>query len=473
MSAVNTMEPTPPTEGELDFARLPPIVEGGSWRAEWWIALGHLRSKKQEKFVSLNTMLAVVGVLMGVMTLNIVLSVMAGFEIDLRDKILGANAHIVVLRYSGNIDQPDKMVADVEAVPGVAAAAPFVYSELMIRSPWGSQGIILKGMDPIGTAKVTALVDDLKQGPEGEITTREQRVALLARMSQPFASVTPPGAPADPSAVPDPDANEPLPGILLGKELRRQLNVEVGDKVQIVDPLGGSVGLMGIPTPRVKSFRVAGVFDSGMYEYDTKWTYVANHDAQTFLNLGDTVTGLEVKVDDIDGVVDISKAIEAKVGYPQYTRHWKELNQALFQALALEKNVMGLILFLIVAVAALLIVTTLILMVITKGKEIAILKAMGASSGMILRIFVIEGSLIGLVGTVGGTVLGLAGCEFLSWYKFPLQTDVYFLSSLPVVVVPQNVVIIAVAAFVICFLATLYPAWRASSLDPVEGLRYE
>jgi lipoprotein-releasing system permease protein len=243
--------------------------------------------------------------------------------------------------------------------------------------------------------------------------------------------------------------------------------------VQIIDPLGGSPGLMGVPTPRVKQFRVAGIYSSGMFEYDTKWAYATNKDVQDFLKLGDAVTGIEVKVADIDDVERISADINEKVGYPYYTRHWKELNQALFKALELEKVVMGLILFLIVANAALLIITTLIMMVLTKGREIAILKAMGASNGSILRIFVIEGSAIGLVGTLTGTGLGLAGCRFLDWYGYPLETDVYFLSRLPVVVEWDNVVTIAVAAFVICFLATLYPAWRASSIDPVEGLRYE
>ena len=278
------------------------------------------------------------------------------------------------------------------------------------------------------------------------------------------------GAPTEP---PPADEAKPLPGILLGSELIGQLQVAPGDEVQVIDPLGGGTGLMGIPTPKVRRFRVAGVFDSGMYEYDTKWTYVNNAEAQDFLGIGSAVTGIEIRVSAIDDVETISEHIQAKLGYPYYARHWKELNKALFEALELEKVVMGLILFLIVGVAALLIVTTLIMTVITKGREIAILKAMGASSGTILRVFVIEGSLIGLVGTALGTALGLAGCYFLDWYGYPLETDVYFLSKLPVVIDSTNVVVIACAAVAICFVATLYPAWRAASLDPVEGLRYE
>ncbi len=472
-------EPAPPS---IDFDSLPPIpATGRPWAAEWSIAWAHLRSKKQEGFVSLVTILSIVGVIAGVATLNIVLSVMTGFELDLRDKILGANAHIVLLRNSGTVLEPAKRREEVLSVDGVEAASPFMYYELMIRSNWSSTGCILKGIDPDLTPAVTSLRRDLKQDCAGEIATDAGKDALFQAMKSPIAPPPPPPAPppkpGDPSSVGGPDFDppdaDPLPGILLGNELAKQLQVVPCDRVQIIDPLGGSIGPMGMPTPRVKQFRVAGIYSSGMFEYDTKWSYAANKDVQDFLKLGDAVTGLEIKVDDIDDVERISAEINDKVGFPYYTRHWKELNQALFKALELEKVVMGLILFLIVANAALLIITTLIMMVLTKGREIAILKAMGASNRSILRIFVIEGSAIGLVGTVAGTALGLAGCRFLDWYGYPLETDVYFLSRLPVVVEWDNVVIIAIAAFLTCFVATLYPAWRASSVDPVEGLRYE
>lgn len=450
----------------VDFDNMPPVEPGRrTFGAEWWLALAHLRSKKQEAFVSLVTALAIVGVVAGVMTLNMVIAVMAGFEADLRDKILGANAHVVVLKFNGGpVLDPVKLTEDVRAVDGVAAAAPFVYTEAIIRSNWKHTGIILKGIDPDHTGEVTSVRDDLRQGPTGELTTAYERALLFKAMHEKFPKL---GFEATDSGA------DPLPGILLGTELRKVLQVEPGDEVQVIDPLGGGTGMLGMPTPRVRRFRVAGVFDSGMYEYDTKWTYVANPAAQDFLQIGDAVTGIEIKVDDIDDVEAIGAAIEAKLGYPHYTRHWKELNQQLFAALELEKVVMGLILFLIVGVAALLIVTTLIMMVITKGREIAILKAMGATDGAILRIFVIEGSLIGIVGTALGTIFGLAGCKFLDWYGYPLETDVYFLSELPVVVTAENVVVIALGSLLICFAATLYPAWRAASLDPVEGLRYE
>jgi len=458
----------PPNEGQtggphvdIDFDALPPLPENGRpWKAEWWIATSHLRSKKQEAFVSLVTVLSILGVVAGVAVLNWVISVMTGFEVDLRDKILGTNAHIVVLAHGGKMDDQDELIPLVEKVDEVVAVAPFVYAETMIRSPFSTSGVVLKGVDPERTGDVTSLRDDLVYGPQGELTTDAERRGVFASLAAPIPA--PPG-----------DDGSPLPGILLGKELMTQLQVYPGDVVQIINPVGTGIGPMGMPVPQIRPFRVAGIFYSGMYEYDTKWTYVDNPDAQKFLKLGDAVTGLEIKVSDIDDVDRIAADIQTIAPYPHYTRHWKNLNQKLFEALAMEKWVMGLILSMIVVVAALLIVTTLIMLVITKHREIAILKAMGASKWSILRIFVMEGSLIGLVGTVLGTILGLIGCAVLEEYGYPLETDVYYLSELPVVVEPDNVVVIMVGALLLCFLATLYPAYKAASVDPVEGLRYE
>lgn len=495
----------------VDFDALPPLppAGGSSLRAEWWIAMRHLGmhvdwralallplwpllkiaqiasrrrdpgappEPEREPFLSLVATLAILGVVVGVATVNIVISVMTGFEVDLRDKILGANAHIVVLRYSGMVLEPEQVTAKVLAVDGVTAAAPFTYSEAMIRTPTSTTGIILKGLDPTRTGGVTAVRDDLAQGPEGLVATDEAREALFARMAEPCPAPPKPSVPLGPVGGPEgapPAEDAPLPCILLGRDLAEQLAVSPGGRVQVIDPLGGGTGLMGVPVPRVRAFRVLGIYDSGMYEYDTKWTYVHNRDAQAFLDVGEAVTGVELRVHDIDAVEDVASRIDLALLYPYYTRHWKELNRPLFEALELEKQVMGLILFLIVGVAALLIVTTLIMVVMTKGKEIAILKAMGASEMSILRIFVMEGATLGLVGTLAGTALGLAGCTFLDWYGYELKTDVYFVTRLPVVVEWQNVVSIAIAAFVVCFVATLYPAWRAAELDPVEGLRNE
>jgi lipoprotein-releasing system permease protein len=412
----------------------------------------------------------------GVAMLNWVISVMTGFEIDLRDKILGANAHVVVFRYGGNVQDVDEQLQKLDAVHGIVAAAPFVYTEMMIKSPWGQTGVVVKGVDPLRTADVTHLMPDLAQGYDPahhqvvkyEVGDERVRRDVLAHLGDLFAPLGVDNKPL-PVTLDDPE----LPGIVIGKELRETLQVQPGDVVQLINPLGGGPGPMGVPTPSVRSLRVAAVFDSGMFEYDTKWTYVTNAWVQDFLKSGPTATGIEIKVADIDAVGTIAHDVDQALGYPHYARHWKDLNSKLFVALALEKWVMGLLLQMVVVVAGLLIVSTLIMVVITKGREIAILKAMGGTRAMIMRIFMMEGAAIGGVGTVIGTLAGLGGCWILDRYKYPLETDVYYVDTLPVVVDPWAVVTIAVGAFAVTFLSTLYPAWRAGALDPVEALRYE
>lgn len=454
--------PTPPdleARPQLDVAALPTIEEGSPLAAEWWLASGHLRSTQDEAFLSVVTVISIVGVTVGVALLNCVLAVMTGFEKDLRDKILGANAHIVVMRFGGGMEATDELLSEIEGIEGVTHAAPFIYSEMMVRSRTGTSGIIFKGIDPHRTGGVTDVRDQLESSIQGQLTTDEAREALFLAMAEPF----PGGGPDD----------DPLPGLILGDELADDLLVVPGDKVQVINPLGSGSGLFGMPTPTVRSFRVAGTFHSGMYEYDTKWSYASIPHAQDFLKSGDVVTGVEVRVEEIDDVEEIAKNIDDALEYPNFTRHWRNLNQALFEALELEKVVMSLVLGMVIVVAGLLIVSNLYTLTITKRREIAILKAMGASSNSILRVFLMVGGVIGIVGTTAGTALGLLGCWILDAYEYPLETDVYYVSSLPVVVEWPNVMIIAVVAFVICFLSTLYPAWRAASVDPVDGLRYE
>ncbi len=428
------------------------------------IAWSHLRSRRQDAGVSLIAVLSVLGVTLGVQMLIIVLSVMAGFEVDLRDKILGSSAHMVVLSYEGPLADPAAVLPQVEASEGVIAASPFTFTEVMLRSSFATTGSILKGFDPVRTPRVTGVAEDLKLGPDGPFSGVDDRLALLTSLRHP------PRAMAQ-----DVGDTEDLPGIILGEGLADSLKVYPGDRVHVINPIGGGAGPMGMPIPQVKAFRVSGIFYTGMYEYDTKWSYVDNADAQQFMQLGTAVTGIEARVEEdrLYDVITLGDALEESLHYPIYVRNWLTMNASLFSAMKLEKYVMGLILAQIITVAAVGIVTNLVVMVVTRAREVSILKAMGASAWMIRLVFVIEGSIVGVVGTIIGTILGLGGCYVLDRYQFPLDTNVYYLDSLPVVVEWQSVVAVVIASLVICFLATLYPASRAVKLDPVEGLRYE
>ncbi len=415
------------------------------------IAISHLRSKRREAGVSGITLISILGVTIGVAALVVVLSVMAGFEVDLREKILGSNAHVVVLSYAGATEDYEALAETISQMDGVEGVHPFTYSEMMIKSPYGASGVIFKGISPGRVGEVLDLADNLEHGPAGEPATREDQQAILEALH----------------------SEDDDPGIIIGRELSEDLRVYVGDPVHIINPVGSTVGPMGTQVPDIARYRVRGIFYSGMYEYDTKWTYVDLRDAQQLLKLGDAATGVEVTVSDVYDVEAVADRIDEGLSYRYEVRHWKNLNRNLFDALKLEKVVMGLILSLIVAVASLNIAGTLILLVLTKGREIAILRAMGATRRQVRAVFILEGTIIGIVGAGIGTCLGLAGALGLKKYGWPLDTDVYYLDSLPVVIDPAMVMWVGLCALGICFAATLYPATRAAELDPVAGLRYE
>ncbi len=420
-----------------------------SW--ELFVGRRYLRSRRHAAVPSLISAISLLGVTIGVATLNIVLAVMTGMEEELRSKILGFNPHIVVVSYAGAVTEPAATSARVREVPGVTAAAPFVYGQAMLTAGRTAAGVIVRGVDPDAAGAVVDVERHLAGGGFRDLA-RTHPVTL----------------PSDEGG-----GTVELSGVLIGQELARQLGVARGDVVNLVSPLGtpGPGGMI----PRVKRFVVAGVFDSGMYDYDTTLAYLALPDAQRFFDMRHGVTGIEVRVADVYAARDVARAIEAALGgFPFRGRDWMEINRNLFSALKLEKVVYGIVLCLIVVVAAFNILATLTMVVKEKRRDIAILKAMGATDGAIGRIFVSNGAVIGVAGMVLGNVLGLAGCWLLATYQFvELPKDVFLVTELPVRMEAVNFLVVATVSIAICIVAALAPARRAASLVPVEVIRYE
>jgi lipoprotein-releasing system permease protein len=406
---------------------------------EFFIGTRYLRAKQKEAFISLITILSVAGVTVGVMALIIVIAVMAGFEADLKSRILGVESHLVIMRHGGGFSGYHDVTKQIEEHEGVVAATPFIYAQTMLRSSSGVSGSVLRGVDPESAARV---------------------IGLFEKTGFPNPSKTP-------ESVPESE----VPGIVLGKELARNLGVFKGDPVYIISPKGILSPIGHVPA--MKRFQVMDIFESGMYEYDASLAYIHLTEAQQLLRMGNTVSGIEIRVKDVYEADSIGKKIIETLGFPYWAKDWMQFNRNLFSALKLEKTVMFIILALIILVAAFNIAGTLIMMVMEKTRDIAILKAMGATDRSIGRIFVIKGVVIGVIGTAIGVGLGFLLCKLLEKYKFiELPGDVYYLSTLPVRLEFLDVFLIASAAMLICFLATLYPARQASKLNPVEAIRY-
>ena len=425
---------------------------------ELFVSIRHLSAKKSQKFISLNTWISIAGVGLGVMALIVVIAVMSGFSKDLRDKILGTNSHVVVSNMNrAMVENYDGILKKVRSVEGVMAAAPFIMNQVMLINGDRVSGIVVRGIDPekeetvsdLGKNMVSGTVSDLKTKSSfsGEIKGREKKNRA---------------------------------GIILGKELSRRLGVGVGDIVSMVSPVSRvtPVGLI----PRMKLFKVVGVFESGMYEYDANLSFILLKSAQKFFSMKNGVSGIEVRVADIEQAGNIASVIQKELGFPYLVRDWMRMNRNLFSALKLEKVVMFIILILIIFVAAFNIVSTLFMLVMEKAKEIAILKSMGASCSSIMKIYSYQGLVIGLVGTFLGCATGFVIVPNLNEIVSSIESifgivafpsDVYYLDRLPSKIQYMDSFLIIIFSVVICLVASLYPAWRASKLDLVDGLRYE
>ncbi len=421
---------------------------------ELFIGLRYLKAKRKSTFISIITVISTAGVALGVMALIIVLAVMTGFEEDLKDKILGTNAHVVVLKSSGDIADYGELMKKLKGVGGVVAATPFIYNQVMLSTGKNVSGVVLRGIETRTDMQVTNLYRSMIEG----------------KLSDLDAPLPPPAAGSEP----------PVPGVVIGKELAKHLNLYLGDTVNVISPLGNITPLGMIP--KMKKFRVVGIFNTGMFEYDSSLAYVGLSDAQSFLGMGDTVTGVQLKVADVYKAGAIAHQINRDLGFPYFARDWMQMNKNILFALKTEKVVMFIILTLIVLVAAFGIASTLFMVVMEKTKDIAILKSMGATGRSIMRIFVLEGLIIGVTGTAIGVLSGLLVALNLEPIVGVIQRltgfelfskDVYYLERFPSQVIPSDVVLISVTAVLISFFATLYPAWQASRMPPAEALRYE
>lgn len=410
---------------------------------EFFISFRYLLAKRRQMFVSLITFISVAGVAVGVTALIVVLAVMNGFHDDLRSRILGVTAHITVGSYGGTISNYNDAMREIEKEPGVVGATPFTYAQVMIASGRSTSGAILRGIEPLSASRVTEIQKNLRWGNLADLAS----------------------APSEPGVA-------GYPGIILGVELANNLGVRTGEFVTVISPAGRLTPVGQVP--KSKTFQVVGIIESGMYEYDNTLGYIDLAAAQQFLGIGDTVTGIEVKVTDIYRADAIAKSLQGRLGPPFYVRDWMMMNASFFSALKLEKAVMFVILTLIVLVASFNIVSSLIMLVMEKGRDIAIIKAMGATTASIKKIFVLVGFLIGFSGTFFGNLGGFSLCGLLKEYQFiDLPASIYHLSKLPVKMEALDIIVIDFAAIFISLVATLYPSRKAAGLDPAEALRYE
>ncbi len=395
---------------------------------KFYLALKYLKSRRKEKFISLISIISIIGIIIGVMTLIIVISVMDGFDKSLRDKIISINSHLIVLKYGGDVQNYKNVEKKIKNIKGITDIEPFIYKQAMVSYQGVVSGVIVRGI--LANSKILKKV--IKEGR----------------------------------------LNNKINSIVIGNELAKNLGVYIGDKVNIISPFG-RLTPMGM-IPKMKRFVITGIFQSGMYDYDSSLVFISIKDAQQFFNMKHRVTGIEIFLKNIYDVKKIERLVKLKLGNLYWTRDWMEMNKNLFSAMKLERVTMFIILTLIILVAAFNIASTLIMIILEKNRDIAILKSMGAKRKDIMDIFIIKGLIIGITGSIIGTILGCFICFLLKKYQFiKLPSDVYYITKLPVEVNFYYVVIIFMSSILLSFLATLYPAIQASKLKPAEILRYE
>jgi lipoprotein-releasing system permease protein len=408
---------------------------------ERMVAFRYLRARRQEGFVSVIAIFSLLGIMLGVATLIIVMSVMNGFRADLLGRILGFNGHLTVYAASGPLGDFDALAAKVKAVPGVTAAYPTIEGQVMATSGNQSSGVLVRG---VSVATIQA---------QGEVMKGLSSGALDAFKGD---------------------------GIILGARLAFKLGVKPGDTVTLISPQGTATAFGTVP--RIKAYRVAGTFDVGMYEFDSGVIFMPLPAAQLFFQLPNAVSGIEVFVKDPDSIQSYDRVVESALGGKVRIFDWQQSNLSFFNAVEIERNVMFLILTLIIVVAAFNIISSMIMLVKDKGQDIAILRTMGATSGMILRIFMLAGASIGVAGTALGFALGVVFTDHIEQIRQFIQSiigtnlfapEIYFLTQIPARLDPGEVAAVLIMALTLSFLATIYPAWRAARLDPVEALRYE